>query len=585
MQEKIHFKASFKEIVVILFKNSKNIRVLFPLELFFVAVDGFVASRLPVLLKFFVDGIQQNADIFIKEKLVLGIIFSLTMAFSWYISAVIQHYLKEKISTNIMINVQSSLYSHLQNLSLDFYQNTYIGEITTRLTNDIYQSIKELYAAFMHSIWILFMLVPSIFTMIKFNVNFFWIFFVFMIVFGILLNIIMPVIRKKERSVQDQRGKINAKITEHIYSMSLIKAFAKEKESSDTMKKEFKFFLSKALTSAKLQIFFNDFLNMFVTYLAPTMLLCLGVYMRLTTGELVAFFSYWNIAGARVRSIIEISNRIFIAIASFDRVIEFFKKSPLVKDDSAAKPISIAGGGIKFTNVNFKYPLDEKMIIQNLNLDIKEKTRVGLVGQSGAGKTTILNLILRFYDPVAGTICIDDNDIKGVQQKTLRQNIGVVLQDTILLNGTIKENMLFVKPEAGEYEIIDALKKAQIWDYIQKLPDGINTTVGERGVKLSGGQRQRLSIARVFLKDPAILLFDEATSSIDSKTEHDIYKTMQKLLKSRTSVIITHRLSTIHECDQIVVLDKGHVIDIGRHKELYSRCDLYKKLCEQQSFN
>ncbi|MBN2546707.1 MAG: ABC transporter ATP-binding protein [Spirochaetes bacterium] len=585
MQKKIHFKASFKEIAVILFKNSKKIRVLFPLELFFVAIDGFVASRLPVLLKFFVDGIQKDIDLFLKEKLIIGIILSLAMAFSWYISAMIQHYLKEKISTNIMINVQSSLYSHLQNLSLDFYQNTYIGEITTRLTNDIYQSIKELYFAFMHTIWILFMLVPSVYTMIKFNVNFFWIFFVFMLVFGVLLKTIMPVIRKKERNVQDQRGNINAKITEHIYSMSLIKAFAKESETAETMKKEFNLFLSKALTSARTQIIFNDFLNMFVTYLAPTLLLCLGVVMRLTTGELVAFFSYWTIAGARVRSIIEISNRIFIAIASFDRVIEFFKKSPLVKDDSTARPISITKGSITFRNVNFKYPLDEKMIINNLNLKIKEKTRVGLVGQSGAGKTTILNLILRFYDPVSGTIYIDEDDIKSVQQKTLRQNIGVVLQDTILLNGTIKENMLFVKPDASDQEIIDSLKKAQIWDYLQMLPEGINTTVGERGVKLSGGQRQRLSIARVFLKDPAILLFDEATSSVDSQTEHDIYKTMQELLKSRTSVIITHRLSTIFECDQIVVLDKGKVIDIGSHKELYSRCDLYKKLCDQQNFN
>lgn len=578
MKRETHYRASFKEIVGILFENSKNIRVLFPLELVFVALDGFLASRIPVLLKFFVDGLEKDSSLFLKGYIFLGLFYTLLISILWYISAVIQHYLKEKISTNLMINVQSGLYQHLQKLSLDFYQNTYIGEITSRLTSDIYQSVKELYNAFMHSVWLVFLLVPSMWTMIKFNLTFFYIFLMFMFFFGILLKTVLPLIRKNERSVQDQRGRINAKITEHIYAINLIKAFAREKHASDEVNREFKNFLTKALASSRVQIIFNDFLNMFVSFLAPGLLLFFGVLMRLTTGELVAFFSYWNVAGARVRSLLEIVNRIFTALASFDRIIEFFNKSPLVKDHPGSKQIKVTEGRIEFKNVSFNYPFDDREIIKNFSLVIEPMTKVALVGKSGAGKTTILNLLLRFYDPVCGSIFIDGHNIIEIEQNSLRQNIGVVLQDTVLLNATIKENMLFVKSDATEQEIVDALKKAQIWDYITTLPDKLETKIGERGVKLSGGQRQRISIARVFLKDPAIVLFDEATSNLDSTTEQEIYKTINKLLINRTSLIITHRLSTIHNADKIAVIDKGELVDFGSHEELLEKSAFYKSL-------
>lgn len=570
MYQKIHFKASFKEIFEILFKNSKNIRLLFPFELIFVAIDGFLASRIPVLLKFFVDGIEKSPSTFLKEKLLYGFFYTFMLAFAWYFSAIIQHYLKEKISTNLMINIQSGLYKHLQKLSLDFYQNTCIGEIVSRLTSDIYQSVKELYQAFMHAIWLMFLLIPSVFTMIKVNSKFFYIFLVFMIFFGIILKFFLPIIRQKERILQDQRSRITAKITEHIYAINLIKAFAKEKEIAEELNKEFNIFLTKALNSSKFQIFFNDFLNMFVSFLAPGLLLCFGVIMKLNTGELIAFFTYWNIAGSRVRNILEVINRIFAALASFDRVLEFFKLSPIVKDDHDAVILTKIKGEIEFKNVFFKYPFTEKEIIKNFNLLIKPHEKVVLIGKSGAGKSTIFNLLLRFYDTTSGTIYIDGKDIKKIEQNSLRHNIGVVMQDTVLLNATIKENLLFVKPNASDEEIINALKKAKIWDYISSLPQGINTIVGERGVNLSGGQRQRLSIARVFLKNPSIVLLDEATSNLDPETEKEINKTIKDLLKNRTAIIITHKLSTINYADKVVILNNGEIIDVKGYNEFLS---------------
>lgn len=582
--KKKHYRSSLKEIFSILFKNSKRIRILIPLELVLLILDGMIISQIPVIVKYIIDGIEKNPDIFIKEQLLFVILITVIVPITWYLIATTHHYLKEKISNNLMINIQLSLYMHLQTLSLDFYHSTYVGEITSRLTNDIYQSIKVTYYSFSRIIWLLALLIPSFFTMCQYDFIFFLIFLGFMLIFLVLSKLILPVIRGKEREAMNQWGIINARITESIYSVSLVKAFAKEKDMYKRVKIQVGQFLKKTLRAALVRITFSDFLSMFVSFFAPLFIIWIGVLLKLELGVIVAFFAYWTIIGNRLNRLIESLSQIFVALASFDRIMEFFNKTPLINDNPQAKPISITQGRIEFRDVDFQYPLNEDgMVLKNINFSIEAHRSYAIVGESGSGKTTVMNLILRFYDPIKGKILIDNQDVRQVQQTSIRREIGIVMQETILLNGTIKDNMLFVKQDATDEEIISALKKAEAWDFIKPMEQGIDSIIGEKGTRLSGGQRQRLALARIFLKDPKILLFDEATSSLDSRTEKQIQETMQKLLKNRTSIIITHRLSTIMDCNKILFLQKGKIVGMGTHKQLYSSCPAYRELCVKQN--
>lgn len=590
-----HKKADIREIFSIMFKHSRKIRILIPVELFFLFVDGFVYSRIPVLLKYIIDGLEKGYDSFLQHDLNWAIFYSIILSFGWCISAMIQHYLKEKNSTTIMVGVQLSLYDHIQNLSMEFYQSTYVGEITNRLTNDIYRSIKEIYYSFTHLIWIAGLIIPSLITMAFLDIGFFGVFSAFLVIFSIVITIILPIVRKKHRLAMDQMGTINAKITESVYSMMLIKSFAREKDFADKIQKESASFLDKIMKAVRIRVLGTDTISMMVGILAPTSLLWIGALLRIKVSTLMAFFTYWFTTGGQIRSILEMLQRITGAFASFDRIYDFFQYSPMVQDLPDAEKLTIKNGKIEIDKVNFGYPAagvsnylpvadraQVSYVLSNFSLTIPEKTKTAIVGRSGCGKTTILNLILRFFDPNSGEIRIDGKDIRTLDQKHLRSQIGLVMQETLLLNGTVRENMKFVSSDADDKQIIQALKQAQIWDYFKSNGDGLDSVIGERGVRLSGGQKQRISIARIFLKDPAIVLLDEATSSMDSETEQSIMESMERMLSGRTSIIISHRLSTVQNCDFIIVMDSGRIIDKGTHEQLFNRCDLYHNLCTRQ---
>jgi ABC-type multidrug transport system fused ATPase/permease subunit len=257
----------------------------------------------------------------------------------------------------------------------------------------------------------------------------------------------------------------------------------------------------------------------------------------------------------------------------------------MVKDQPSAEKFTIQKGKIEIKNVTFGYPVHDGnsfRVFNNFSLTIPERSRTAIVGRSGCGKTTLFNLILRFFDPDSGEIMIDGKNIRSMDQKFLRFQIGLVMQETLLLNGTIRDNMQFVSGNANDAQIIQALKDAQIWDYFNHHGNGLDSIIGERGVRLSGGQRQRISIARILLKNPSIVLLDEVTASMDADTEKNIMESIEKLLHGRTSIIISHRLATIQSCDEIIVIDKGIVLDKGTHLDLYNRCELYHSLCTNQ---
>ncbi|HEX2950660.1 MAG TPA: ABC transporter ATP-binding protein, partial [Armatimonadota bacterium] len=333
-------------------------------------------------------------------------------------------------------------------------------------------------------------------------------------------------------------------------------------------------------------VLFSDVMNTFLALLAPTSLLLIGAYFvgqGFTVGTLVAAYGYWKTASGPISAILNNITALYTSFASMDRIFEFFRETPSVKDRPGAKPLNITDGKIELHDVTFHYPLDEDTTVLNqLSFTVPAKRSLALVGESGAGKSTISQLLLRFYDPVRGEIAIDGQDLRNVTQESLREQIGFVMQETILLSGTIRENLQFAKPDATTDEMVNALQNAGAWDFVRLLPQGLDTMLGERGARLSTGQKQRLSIARVFLKNPPIVIFDEATSALDAVTEKQIQQSMSRLLHDRTAIIIAHRLSTVIDCDEILFLAGGRIVAHGPHKQLLTICPQYHDLCQKQ---
>jgi ATP-binding cassette subfamily B protein len=305
-------------------------------------------------------------------------------------------------------------------------------------------------------------------------------------------------------------------------------------------------------------------------------------YNRMTIGELVTFLLYSQIFIRPVRKLIDFTQQLQRGMTGFERVYNVLNIVPDIKDADHAEPLDNVEGGIELRDVTFSYEKDHKIILDKFNLKIDKKRTLALVGPSGVGKTTISQIIPRFYDIDSGEIFIDDKNIKDVTLKSLRKNIGIVQQDVFLFYGTIRDNILYGKPDAKDAEIFEAAKAANIHEFIMSLPDGYDAMIGERGVKLSGGQKQRLAIARVFLKNPPILILDEATSSLDNATELAIQASIEALAKDRTTVIIAHRLSTIKNADEIIVLSDSGIVERGDHDELIAIDGVYSELYHAQ---
>jgi subfamily B ATP-binding cassette protein MsbA len=323
----------------------------------------------------------------------------------------------------------------------------------------------------------------------------------------------------------------------------------------------------------------------FVVHSAPVLVVWYGVYQilggRLTVGELTQFLLYLGMFYYPLQRLSDLSVVLANALAAIDRIFEYFDTQPHVLERPDAVPLAECRGDIELAGVAFGYD-PQKPILQDISLHIAAGQTVAVVGPSGAGKSTLANLVPRFYDPLAGRILLDGHDLRDLALAALRAHIGIVNQETILFSGTVHENLLLAKPSATPDEIKAALDAAHALEFVENLPEGLATEIGERGAVLSGGQKQRLAIARAFLKDPRILILDEATSSLDSRAERRIQQALANLLKNRTSIVIAHRLSTILRADLIVVMDAGRIVDSGKHHELLARGGLYTQLYTEQ---
>lgn len=522
------------------------------------------------------------------DMLLRYILLSLGVVVLSNVIGVVESYTNTWIAQHIAFDMRNKMFSHLQAMSHRFFTTSRQGEIITRMTSDISGVQMVITNTFTSIIRNIVVLITALYAMFSMN----WLLALLALVIVPLFSIPTKQVGKSRwvlaRKAQECNDEINGILNEtlSVSGQLLVKLFTNEKFEYDKYvnanSKMVKLNIKESLTGRWFGVAINTFTNIgpMLIYLAGGILI-MKYDSNLTVGDISVMVALLGRMYQPINSLMNIQVDLIRSMALFTRIFEYFDMPVEIKNEpDAIVPASIKGS-IKFENVSFCY--DNSMpILNNLSFNLEAGKSIAIVGPSGAGKSTIINLIPRLYDVTGGRITIDGIDIRKLDLEFLRNNIGLVTQDTYLFNGTIRENLLYAKFDATDDELIDACKKANIHDFIMAQPNGYDTIVGNRGLKLSGGEKQRISIARVILKNPPIMIFDEATSSLDSISESLIQDAIDPLIKGRTSILIAHRLSTIMAVDEILVISDGKVVEQGKHHELVARGGVYTELYETQ---
>ncbi|HSI66251.1 MAG TPA: ABC transporter ATP-binding protein [Planococcus sp. (in: firmicutes)] len=498
-----------------------------------------------------------------------------------------RQYYAQYVSNKILYDIRQFLYGHLQRLSLRFYANTRAGEVISRTINDVEQT-KNFVMIGLMNFWLdLATILIAIAIMLTLDVPLTIVTLLAFPLYAFSVKFFFGRLRDLTRKRSQALANVQSYLHERVQGMSIIKSFALEKHEQKIFDETNDQFLEKAIDHTKWNAKAFAVVNT-ITDIAPLLVIGFAGYQviegNLTLGTMVAFIAYIERLYNPLRRLVNSSTTLVQSLASMDRVFELIDEDYDVTDKEGARDLKVVDGKLEFRNVSFTYEKDGAAILKNMDFTVKPGETVALVGMSGGGKSTIVSLIPRFYDVTGGGIYMDDHNLKDVTIHTLRDQIGIVLQDSILFSESVKSNILMGKPDATDEEVVAAAKAANAHDFIMMLPEGYDTKVGERGVKLSGGQKQRVAIARVFLKNPPILILDEATSALDLESESLIQDSLERLAHDRTTVIVAHRLSTITHADQILVIDQGELAEKGTHAELMKRQGVYFDLFQIQHF-
>lgn len=491
------------------------------------------------------------------------------------------------VSEKGIADVRRALYEKMLSLPIVFFEKSRVGELVSRVTADVeklYNTFSITLAEFVRQIIILVTgIVFLAFTTPKLALIMLATFPVIVVGAMIFGRFIRKLSKERQKALADS----NIIVSETMSTIQVVKAFTNEFFEALRYGKSIDAVVKVSLKFAQGRAIFAVFI-VTVLFGALFFIIWQGALMvqngTITAGELVAFVSYTAIIGGAIAGLGNFYTELLGAIGATERIREILKDTSEVQVKNISKDaFAPLKGNVAYQNVRFRYPTREDVeVLKGLSFEVKAGQKVALVGPSGAGKSTIVQLLLKFYDIQDGDILVDGKSISDMETSEYRQNIAIVPQEVLLFGGTIRENIAYGKPDAGESEIIEAARQSNCWEFIQNFPDGLNTVVGERGVKLSGGQRQRVAIARAILKNPAILLLDEATSSLDAESEKVVQEALNKLMEGRTSIIIAHRLATIREVDKIFVIDGGQIVESGTHEYLSSMDGLYNSLAKLQ---
>jgi ATP-binding cassette subfamily B protein/subfamily B ATP-binding cassette protein MsbA len=493
----------------------------------------------------------------------------------------LRSYLAHVAGWGVVADMRKHIYEHMQRLSLRFYEDKQVGQLMSRVINDT-DLFEQLIAHALPDVLVNGVTLLGV-SLVLFSLN--WKLALFSLVPIPLVVISMRVyaryVRPAFRQRQVELGNLNATLNDNLSGIREIKAFTREEEELDRISLRVDRYLHSNLAALKLMATFQPFVE-FTSSLGMLIVIYFGgllaLQQALPVADLVAFFLYLEIFYQPVRNLSNAWEQVQSALAGADRVAGLLEEQPELQSWTPA--VSLPGrtlGALSFKEVGFEYTPGAS-VLEDINLDIPARSVVALVGPTGVGKTTLVSLIPRFYDVGSGSITLDGIDIRRIRLEDLRRQISIVLQDVFLFHGTVRENILFGRPQASEAEMVAAARAANAHAFITGLADGYDTLIGERGVKLSGGQKQRLSIARALLKDAPILILDEATSSVDAETELLIQQALERLMAGRTTLIIAHRLSTIRSADKIVVLDGKRICEAGSHEQLVAHDGLYRRL-------
>ena len=499
-----------------------------------------------------------------------------------------RQYFAQNLSNNILFDIRKELYGHLQKLSLKYYANTRAGEVISRVINDVEQT-KSFVMTGLMNLWLdLATIVIVIAIMFSMDVKLTIVSLIALPFYAFSVKYFFGRLRSLTRARSQALAGVQSYLHERVTGMSIIKSFTLERHEQAIFDETNGEFLNKALDHSRWNAKSFAVVNT-ITDIAPLLVIGFAGYQviqeNLTIGIMVAFYAYIERLYGPLRRLVSSSTTLTQSIASMDRMFELMDETYDVEDKPRAMELVDANGKLAFENVSFQYEEDGSRVLEGVDFSIEPGQTAAFVGMSGGGKSTIVSLIPRFYDASEGAVKIDDRNVKDVTLRSLRSQIGIVLQDNILFSDSVKQNILMGKPDATEEEVIAAAKAANAHDFIMGLPEGYDTKVGERGVKLSGGQKQRVAIARVFLKNPAILVLDEATSALDLESEALIQESLDRLVHDRTTIVIAHRLSTITHADKIFVVDHGKIVEEGTHAQLMKKQGAYYQLFQIQKFD
>ncbi|MFQ7247656.1 MAG: ABC transporter ATP-binding protein [Ruminococcus sp.] len=563
----------------------KPYRGLFWADMFFAMLGAAITLIIPLMVRY-ITGTVVEMPLAESTKIIvqLGIVMVAMVALEGFCNFFITYY-GHLMGAKIEHDMRNEIFAHYQKLSFAFYDNQKVGHLLSRITSDLFDITELLHHGPEDVVISVIKLVGAFLILVTVNVK------LALVAIGIVLVMLVYAValnKKMKSAFKENRARIadiNSQIEDSLSGIRVVKSFSNEKKEMEKFKEGNARFVASKRRSYKYMGIYHSGMGAFSTLITVGSLI-MGAYLmavgELNAADLVTFLLYINNFTEPVKKLVNFTEQFQNGYSGYERFLEIMSIAPDIADCPDAVSVTNVQGDIEFDDVSFHYEDSEENVLSHVNLKVKPGEYVALVGSSGAGKTTLCSMIPRFYDVTSGSIRLDGKDIRDIKLKELRRQIGIVQQDVYLFAGNVMDNIRYGKPDASDEEVIRAAMAANAHEFIMGLPQGYETDIGQRGVKLSGGQKQRLSIARVFLKNPPVLIFDEATSALDNESEKIVQQSLEKLAKDRTTFVIAHRLSTIRNAQRILVLTENGIAEEGTHESLLEKGGIYAGLYQMQ---